>query len=128
TVHEAVLLGLRAQDGEDQLLLAHVGGAVDVEVLGDLRQLADFFLFEGLEVQRPILLGRGFLDGRDGRFLDGGFGRWWLHLGTRPGGLFPVIVASTPLDACRTAGLLTSSDGFVGHMFIPSLDWWSSEC
>ena len=34
---QAALLGLRLEDLEDQLLLAHAGGALDAEVLGDLR-------------------------------------------------------------------------------------------
>ena len=38
------LLGLRLQDLEDQLLLAHAGGALDAEVLGDLGELARCFI------------------------------------------------------------------------------------
>ena len=38
---EAALLGLRLQDLEDQILLAHAGRAGDVQVLGDLRELLD---------------------------------------------------------------------------------------
>ena len=42
-VDMAVLLGLRLQDRKDQLLLAHVGGALDVEIFADQRQIADLF-------------------------------------------------------------------------------------
>ena len=61
-VDEAVLLGLRLQDGEDQLLLAHVRGALDAEALGDLRQLADLLLLQHLEVQ-ALIAGRQLLLG-----------------------------------------------------------------
>ena len=50
-VDEAVLLGLRLQDGEDQLLLAHRRRALDVEVARELRELVDLLLLEDLEVQ-----------------------------------------------------------------------------
>ena len=43
---EAALLGLRLQDLEDQLLLAHAGRAGDVQVLGDLRELLDALVFQ----------------------------------------------------------------------------------
>ena len=50
---EAALLGARAQDLEDQLLLAHAGGARHFQLLGDLRQLGDAHLLERGEVDRP---------------------------------------------------------------------------
>ena len=43
---QAVLFGLRAQDLEDQLLLAHAGGAGHVQLLGDLRQVGDVLVFQ----------------------------------------------------------------------------------
>ncbi len=43
---QAVLLGLGAQDLEDQLLLAHAAGAGDGQVLGDFRQIGDIFFFQ----------------------------------------------------------------------------------
>ena len=43
---EAVLLGLRAQDLKNQLLLAHAAGAGDRQFLGDFRQVGDVFLFQ----------------------------------------------------------------------------------
>ena len=48
---EAALLGLRLEDLEDQLLLAHAGGAGDVEVLGDLGELLDALVFQLGDVQ-----------------------------------------------------------------------------
>ena len=43
---EAALLGLRLEDLEDQLLLAHAGRAGDGEVLGDLRELLDALVLQ----------------------------------------------------------------------------------
>ncbi len=43
---EAVLFGLGAQDLEDQLLLAHAGGAGNVQLLGDFRQIGDVLVFQ----------------------------------------------------------------------------------
>ena len=45
-VDHPVFLYLVLQQSEHQLLLAHVGGAFDVEALGHLHEFADFFLFE----------------------------------------------------------------------------------
>ena len=43
---EAVLFGLRAEDLEDQLLLAHAGGAGNIQFLGDLRQVGNVLVFQ----------------------------------------------------------------------------------
>ena len=48
---EAALLGLRLQDLEDQLLLAHAGGAGDVQVLGDLGELLDAHVLQLADVE-----------------------------------------------------------------------------
>ena len=48
---EPALLGLRLQDLEDQLLLAHAGRAGDVQVLGDLRELLDALVLQIGDVQ-----------------------------------------------------------------------------
>ena len=48
---EAALLGLRLEDLEDQLLLAHAGRAGDVQVLGDLRELLDAHVLQLGDVQ-----------------------------------------------------------------------------
>ncbi len=48
---EAALLGLRLEDLEDQLLLAHAGRAGDGEVLGDLRELLDALVLQLGDVQ-----------------------------------------------------------------------------
>ena len=48
---EAALLGLRLEDLEDQLLLAHPGRAGDVQVLGDLRELLDALVLQIGDVQ-----------------------------------------------------------------------------
>ena len=50
-----MLRGLRLQDGEDHLLLAHVGGAVDVVLARDLRQLGDLGGLERLEIERAAV-------------------------------------------------------------------------
>ena len=44
--NQAVLLGLGAEDLEDQLLLAHAAGARDCQVLGDFRQIGNIFFFQ----------------------------------------------------------------------------------
>ncbi len=43
---QAALFGLRAEDLEDQLLLAHAGGAGNVQFLGDLGQVSDVLIFQ----------------------------------------------------------------------------------
>ena len=43
---EAVFLGLRTQDLEDQLLFAHSAGAGDGQVLGDFGQIGDVFVLQ----------------------------------------------------------------------------------
>ena len=43
---EAALLGLRLEDLENQLLLAHAGRAGDVQVLGDLGELLDALVLQ----------------------------------------------------------------------------------
>ena len=48
---EAALLGLRLQDLEDQLLLAHAGRAGDGQVLRDLRELLDAHVLQIGDVQ-----------------------------------------------------------------------------
>ena len=55
---EAALLGLRLQDLEDQLLLAHAGRAGDVQVLGDLRELLDALVFQIGDVQAAAVVAR----------------------------------------------------------------------
>src|SRR5580704_10912590 len=50
----SVLGGLRLQHRKDHLLLAHVGGAVDVEVARHLRQLCNLRALERLEVEHPF--------------------------------------------------------------------------
>ncbi len=49
---EAALLGLRLENLEDQILLAHAGGADDAPLLGDLRQLLDAQILEVGDLQR----------------------------------------------------------------------------
>jgi hypothetical protein len=49
---QAALLGLSLQDLEDQLLLAHAGGALDPQVLGDLGELRDAHLLQRPDVER----------------------------------------------------------------------------
>src|SRR5207249_3537761 len=46
TRDETVLLSLRLQDGENEILLAHRRRAFDVHVLGDGSELADLLVFE----------------------------------------------------------------------------------
>src|SRR5262249_24943439 len=50
-IDRAVLLGLRLQNGEDQLLLTHRRGTVDAEIARELRELVDLLVLEDLEVQ-----------------------------------------------------------------------------
>ena len=64
--NEAALLGLRLEDLEDQLLLAHAGGAGDRHVLRDLRELLNAHVLQIGDVQslarttrRPALRGFG---------------------------------------------------------------------
>jgi hypothetical protein len=44
--NEAVLFRLGAKDLKNQLLLAHAGGAGNVQLLGDLRQIGDVSVFQ----------------------------------------------------------------------------------
>jgi hypothetical protein len=46
-----LLLGLRLEDGEDQILLAHAGGVLDVHVFRQLGELVDLLLLELLDVE-----------------------------------------------------------------------------
>src|SRR5438093_9992720 len=55
---EDVLLGLRLQDGEDELLLTHRGRALDVHVLGDRREVADLLVLQQFQVERAGFFGR----------------------------------------------------------------------
>ena len=57
---QAALLGLRLQDLEDQLLLAHPGVARDVQVLGYLRQGGDVHLLQVANVQMAVIPGSPF--------------------------------------------------------------------
>ena len=66
---EAALLGLRLQDLEDELLLAHPGRARNVQVLGDLREARDAHVLELADVERVL----GAPGGRLGRFRRRGF-------------------------------------------------------
>ena len=54
---EPALLGLRLEDLEDQLLLAHAGGARHHQVLGDLGELLDAHLLQLGDVQPLLALG-----------------------------------------------------------------------
>ena len=55
---------MRLQNGEDQILLAQARRPVHIKVPGDLRQLADLFFFEGLEIKAAFLLSSSYLDAR----------------------------------------------------------------
>ena len=55
--NEAALLGARLEDLEDELLLAHAGGARDVELLRDLRQRADAHVLERRELDLLYFFG-----------------------------------------------------------------------
>jgi len=48
---QAAFLGLRLQDLEDQLLLAHAGNAQDAEILGDAGELADGHLLQHRDIE-----------------------------------------------------------------------------
>jgi hypothetical protein len=50
--HEAALLGLRFQNLEDQILLAHAGRAGHVQILGDLGELLNAHVLQVVDVQR----------------------------------------------------------------------------
>ena len=50
--HEAAQLGLRLEDLEDQILLAHAGGAGDVQILGDLGELLNAHVLQVVDVER----------------------------------------------------------------------------
>src|SRR5262245_30155440 len=63
----AALLGTHAEDLEDQLLLAHAGGAGDFELLGDLGQRGDAHLLHRRERDR---LSGGSWSRRLGRLGD----------------------------------------------------------
>ena len=54
TVNMTILLSLRLQDRKDQLLLAHIGSAFNIEILADQRQIADFFLLERFQIQTVV--------------------------------------------------------------------------
>ena len=72
---ESLLLGLRLQDLEDQVLLAHPRRVLDLEVLRDLQELRNLDLVECADVERVAVLDRDFLSGRVGKPL----GRWRLE-------------------------------------------------
>ena len=55
---QPLLLGLRLQDLEDQVLLAHAGRVLDLQVLGDLQELRDLDLVERPDVERVAVLDR----------------------------------------------------------------------
>src|SRR4030095_10876569 len=110
-VYETALLGLGAEDGEDELLLAHVRGALDAEALRDLRQLADLLRLEHLEIEgliacRRFVLGLD-LGGRQIRPRRGGFGVEAISVDA-----FPTLNAA--VDG-RGAGWPVPPDGLVGH-------------
>jgi hypothetical protein len=52
---EAALLGLRPEDLEDQLLLAHAGRTGDLQILGHLGQVLDAHLLEFGDVEAGLL-------------------------------------------------------------------------
>jgi len=53
---EAGLFRLRAQDLEDQFLLAHAAGARDVEFLGDLSEVSDVLFFQLSEADADLVV------------------------------------------------------------------------
>ncbi len=55
---EPALLGLRLEDLEDQLLLAHAGRAGDLEILGDLGEVLDAHLLQLGDVEAGLLASR----------------------------------------------------------------------
>src|SRR5204863_5246889 len=77
---EAALLGLRLENLENHVLLAHAGGAGDVQVLRDLRELLDAHVLQIGDVQalsRALLRRRragGFLCRCGLRVFRTGFG------------------------------------------------------
>ena len=113
-VDEAALFGLRAEDREDQLLLAHRRCALDVEVLGDLRELADLLRLQRLQVEAVVAVDRQLLIRELGRFRrrrDGGLGRA-VALAT------PTL--DTPGHGCRGRGAIPP-DALVGHVAVLSV-------
>ena len=94
----AALLGAAAEDLEDQLLLAHPGGAGHVQRLGDLGQLADAHLLQRREVDL------GFLAGRAGLRLAPGVPRVPLRLPAQSCYQCPQIVQSFAASLPRSAG------------------------
>ena len=60
--NQAVLFRLRAEDLEDQLLLAHAGGAGDVQLLGDLRQIGNVLVFQFCKANTHRFLSFSSLD------------------------------------------------------------------
>ena len=56
---EAALLGARTQDLEDELLLAHAGGARHFQLLGDARQLGDAHVLQRGEIDDLGFVGFG---------------------------------------------------------------------
>ena len=50
--HEAAQLGLRLEDLENQILLAHAGRAGDVQILGDLGELLNAHVLQVVDVER----------------------------------------------------------------------------
>ena len=109
------LFGLRLEDREDQVLLAHPGGVLDAVLLGNLRQFGELHLLEDADVERlgglglfatlvlqrtgnTIILGRRLGDGVVVTFF-GNLGdhlaghhdfnrRRWLDLVGNDGGVF----------------------------------------
>ena len=49
---QARLLGLRLEDREDQVLLAHAGGVLDAVLLGELGEIGELHLLEHADVER----------------------------------------------------------------------------
>ena len=89
---EAALLGLRLEDLEDQILLAHAGRAGDRQVLRDLRQLLDALVFQigDVEPLLPLAAAAARLRRAAGCACccGGGCGVVGLRLAARGGGLF----------------------------------------
>ncbi len=70
---QPLLLGLRLQDLEDQVLLAHSGRVLDLQIFGDLEELRNLDFVECPDVERVAMLdgSRGLLSGRVGKPLGG---------------------------------------------------------
>ena len=88
---EPAQLGLRLQDLEDQILLAHAAEAGDVEVLGDLGELLNAHVLQIVDVQ-PVALAAAFAGGRlgdVGGHRVGGFGNAVAAAG---GGRLPLVI------------------------------------